>query len=135
MSQAQPPADGASSTTAASEAIAAAVIGGVVGASSPAVSPDGTQIAFVVTRTDLDKNTYRSQVWLTPADASRPPRPITSGEHNDSQPVWAPDGSALAFVSSRSPKKGEATLHLLPIDGPGEVRTVATMPDGIGSVS
>ena len=39
-------------------------IGALVAAGSPRVSPDGTLVAFVVTRIDADANCYRSQVWL-----------------------------------------------------------------------
>jgi dipeptidyl aminopeptidase/acylaminoacyl peptidase len=114
-------------------AIAERIIGNIVQASSPAVSPDGTRVAFVVTRVDMAKNTYFSQVWLSPTDGSSAPRAITGGEH-DGGPVWSPDGTTLLFTSRRSPKKSEATLHALPVDGPGETRLLATMPDGIGDV-
>ncbi|MEK7424713.1 MAG: S9 family peptidase [Actinomycetota bacterium] len=113
--------------------IAEQFIGSVVQAGSPAVSPDGTQIAFVVTRVDLESNTTKAQVWLATADGSDAPRAITGGER-DGQPAWSPDGNSLAFTSARSETKGEATLHVLPMGRSGEVRTVATMPDGISDV-
>ncbi len=112
--------------------LAERIIGGVVAAATPAVSPDGRWIAFVVARTDFTKNRARAQVWVAAADGSTPPRPLSSGDKNDSQPAWSPDGRSLAFTSTRSENKGEATLHVLPMDGPGEVRTVATMKDGVG---
>ena len=112
--------------------IAENVIGSLVQATAPAVSPDGASIAFVVSRVDLPANTYRSQIWLAAADGSSPARPVTAGER-DTQPTWSPDGSLLAFTSSRA-KKGESTLHLMPMTQPGEVRTIATMPDGLGDV-
>ncbi|MEO6122590.1 MAG: S9 family peptidase [Ilumatobacteraceae bacterium] len=115
--------------------IAEHIIGGVVAAASPAVSPDGTQIAFVVTKVDFVKNKSRAQLWLAMADNSKPPRPLTNGDKHESQPTWSPDGSSLAFVSARSEKKGEATLHILPMGGPGEVHTIATMKDGLSDVS
>ena len=114
-------------------AIAERIIGSIVQASSPAVSPDGTQVAFVVGRVDMEKNRYLSQIWLTPADGSSAPRAITGGEH-DGGPAWAPNGTTLLFTSRRSPKKSEATLHSLPVDGPGETRLLATMADGIDDV-
>ncbi len=112
--------------------LATRIIGNIVQASAPAVSPDGTQVAFVVTRVDVEGNTYRSQVWLAAADGSTAAAPITGGDH-DGQPTWSPDGSRLAFTSARSEKQGEATLHVLPVGTPGEVRTVATMADGVAT--
>jgi dipeptidyl aminopeptidase/acylaminoacyl peptidase len=113
--------------------IAERFIGSMVQASSPAVSPDGVHIAFVVGWVDLENNTSRSHVWLASADGTGAPHAVTGGER-DGQPVWSPDGTTLAFTSARSDKKGEATLHLLPIATVGEVRTVATMADGISNV-
>src|ERR1700712_4301193 len=102
-------------------AIAERIIGNIVQASAPAVSPDGRRVAFVVTRVDVAKNKYFSQVWLADADGSTLPRAITNGDH-DGAPTWSPDGRSLAFVAKRAEKKGETTLHVVPIDGPGEVR-------------
>jgi len=115
-------------------ALAERIIGNIVQASSPAVSPDGSQVAFVVTRVDMAKNKYFSQVWLAAADAGTPPRPVTAGEH-DANPTWSPDGTTLLFTSQRSAKKGESTLHALPIDTSGETRTLASMRDGLGNVT
>lgn len=110
--------------------IAARFIDGQVSVRSPAVSPDGTQAAFVVARVDLAENAGRSQIWVAPTDASAPARPLTAGEHRDGNPAWSPDGTQLAFTSARSEEKGRTTLHVLPITVPGELRTVATLKDG-----
>lgn len=115
-------------------ALAERIIGNIVQASSPAVSPDGSQVAFVVTRVDAEKNRYLSQVWLAATDGSSAPRAVTGGEH-DGSPVWSPDGTTLLFTSRRSPKKGHTTLHALPVSSPGETRLLATMKDGLGDAT
>ena len=102
-------------------------------ASAPAVSPDGSRIAFVVSRPDLEHNRTSSQIWLAATDGSSAPHPITVGER-DSQPVWSPDGASLAFTSARAAEKDLTTLHVMPISVPGEARTLATMPDGIAGL-
>ena len=115
--------------------LAEKIISRQIGASSPAVSPDGKHVAYVVTRVDQKANKYRSQVWVAAADGSTPPRPLTAGEKRDGNPSWSPDGTWLAFTSGRSEKKGETTLCIIPIGASGEIRTIATMPDGVGSIA
>ena len=114
--------------------LAEKIISHQIGAASPAVSPDGNLVAYVVTRIDFKANKYRSQVWIARTDGSTAPRPLTAGEKRDGNPSWSPDGTWLAFTSGRSEKKGETTLCIIPIGTNGEIRTVATMPDGVGSV-
>jgi dipeptidyl aminopeptidase/acylaminoacyl peptidase len=101
-------------------------LGLLVTAGSVAVSPDGRRVVVVVNRVDLTGNTYRSQLWLH--DESGPPRPLTRGEH-DAQPTWSPDGRLLAFTSRRGDKRSQSTIHVLPMSGPGETITIATMPE------
>ena len=115
-------------------ALAEAVIGGVVVAGSPDLSPDGRRVAFVVDRIDYPANRARTQIWVAATDGRTTPRPLTSGVTNDQHPHWSPDGRSLAFVSHPLDKKGETTLHVMPMDGPGEVRTIATMKDGLRSI-
>ncbi len=107
-------------------------IGGLITIGTPAISPDGRRVAFTVRRVDLPGNRYISQVWLYDT-AGGSPRPLTRGD-KDGGPVWSPDGSALAFTSARGEKEEDATLHILPMDGPGEVVTVATMREGVSDV-
>jgi dipeptidyl aminopeptidase/acylaminoacyl peptidase len=105
-------------------------IGRLVTVTDPKVSPDGRQVAFVVTRVDLEANRYRSAVWLAAADGSSPPYPLTAGENRDGQPAWSPDGRRLAFIRRR--EDGGSSLHVLPMDGPGETVTVCVRPEAIG---
>ena len=91
------------------------------------MSPDGRRVAFAVSTIDVDANTTRSRIWLDGA-------PITAGPR-DAGPTWSPDGRFLAFTSRRGERSGDSTLHVIAADGPGETRTVCSMPDGLDSVA
>lgn len=93
----------------------------------PQVSPDGSRVAFVRRRVDPEKNTYRSEIWIGPADGSCPPQRWTGGAWSDGEPRWSPDGKRIAFVSDRQDKK--AQIFLLPTDG-GEARALTTLAEG-----
>lgn len=104
-------------------------------------SPDGTQIAFVVTTLNRERNEYESRIWLAPAlDAPAPdtpvpnakapePRPVTAGPR-DTSPRWSPDGRYLAFLSNRS---GSNQVWLLPLAG-GEARQLTRIKGGVQSL-
>ena len=64
--------------------------------SSATISHDGTRVAFVVTRPDLAKDSYLSNVWLAETDGSRVVQ-LTRGDH-DGSPAWSPDDRTLAFT-------------------------------------
>ena len=68
--------------------------------SDPQIHPDGQRIAFVVTTIDLEKDRYRSAIWLWDGEA----RQLTHGS-NDSSPRWSPDGGTLAFVRKGKEEK------------------------------
>src|SRR5262245_42408931 len=108
--------------------IASRLLDGRTAATAPTVSPDGSRVAFVVTTIDLTKTTTGSRVWLAGPEGA--PLPVSAGPF-DSGPVWSPDGRRLAFASRRGEKEHETTLHVLPVEGPGESRTVVTMPEAV----
>lgn len=62
----------------------------------------GDQIAWVVTRIDVDADTYTSAIWVANADGSNV-RQLTSGTWRDTNPRWSPDGTSIAFTSNRPP--------------------------------
>src|SRR5687768_7801184 len=70
--------------------------------SDPRLSPDGSQIAYVVTTLDKEADKYLSAIWLAPRDGGEPTK-LTAGTARDTTPRWSPDGTRIAFVSNRPP--------------------------------
>ena len=93
----------------------------------PRLSPDGKQVAFVRTTTDLAAGRRNTDVWIVPADGSSPPRALTRHEKADDAPRFSPDGRTLAFVSTRS---GTAQIYLLDLGG-GEPRKLTDLAAGV----
>ena len=59
--------------------------------SAPAVSPDGTKVAFI-------SNSGGTQhVWVMPLDGSQAPVQLTSTSGDDDFPSWSPDGTHIAY--------------------------------------
>jgi dipeptidyl aminopeptidase/acylaminoacyl peptidase len=95
-------------------------------ASSPAMSPNGRQVAFVRTYIAESENRRVSEIWLAAADHSAPPTRLTSPAFSSSAPRFSPDGKLLAFSSRRRlPNAGredagdEGGAWFLRLDAPG----------------
>src|ERR671924_2189325 len=68
--------------------------------SDPQISPDGRQVAFVVTTLSEEKDQYLANIWVVDT-AGAEPRRFTTGPRRDTAPRWSSDGSRLAFISER----------------------------------
>lgn len=71
--------------------------------SSPAVSPNGEQIAF----------SWMGEIWSANLDGSKLRR-LTNHTASDSQPLFSPDGNRIAFVSQRT---GSSQIFVMPAKG------------------
>ena len=77
----------------------------------PAISPDGSTIAF----------SYMGDLYTVPAGGGTA-RLLTLHEGHDFMPVWSPDGKHIAFASERF---GGFDIYLIPKDG-GEAKRLTT---------
>lgn len=89
--------------------------------SDPQISPDGKWVAFTVAIPDRDANRNATNLWRIPA-AGGEAEQITQSGH-DSSPRWSPDGSKLAFLSSRD---GHSQIYTMPASG-GEGTALTTI--------
>ena len=96
--------------------------------SDPRISPDGKNIAFVVTQADMKTNFRNPDVWLVSADGGEP-RQLTRSPKRDDQPRWSADSRSLAFISDRD---GKAQVYVLSIDG-GEARKMTDVQTAVQS--
>jgi len=90
------------------------------------VSPDGNRIAYVVTVIDKEQNRGKRSIWVVPA-AGGTPQQLISSDKNDDTPRWSPDGSRIAFISSRD---GVPQIYVADASGAGP-RKVTGVPEGV----
>jgi dipeptidyl aminopeptidase/acylaminoacyl peptidase len=103
--------------------------------SAPRFSPDGKRIAYVLTRADLARSEYDSDLWLIDADGQHDLQ-LTHAKASDTHPRWSPDGTRVAFLSDRElrnaiwlidPRGGEPWKLT---SEPGPIREFEWSPDG-----
>lgn len=102
------------------------------------VSPDGSKVAFEVSRAVMEeeKSEWLSHIYVAHADGSDSFQ-LTRGDKSTSSPHWSPDGKWILFSSSRGGEK--SNLFRIRVDGgeaeqltevKGSIRDFAWAPDG-----
>ncbi|PRY44698.1 serine hydrolase [Umezawaea tangerina] len=91
--------------------------------SQPALSPDGSRIAYALRTPDVEGDRYTDELWLVGTDGDAPRR-LTSGPA-DAAPAWSPDGTRLAFL-----RDGQVAVVGVP---GGEPEQVTDLPLGAGA--
>ncbi len=92
------------------------------------LSPDGRSVAYALTEIVLDRDAYRSRIWVVPTHGEEPV-PLTQGPGRDTAPRWSPDGQSLVFLSDRDGRPPQ--LYRMPADG-GEPRKLTSLGHGAG---
>jgi dipeptidyl aminopeptidase/acylaminoacyl peptidase len=104
------------------------------------ISPDGKQAAYVLTTVDRQKNRRDSSIWMVAVDGKSAPRRLTAEGVNSTSPRWSPDGSKLAFLSTRAAGSGadqaaeapRPQICILRMEG-GEAQALTHMKSGAGA--
>lgn len=111
----------------------------IVEVTSPQISPDGREIAIIVSRTDYDNNDYRSDLVLVRVvDGAL--RTIVHDRSGLSSPQWSPSGDRIAFIASnRTSDNPTDQIFVMPSRGgkpqqitktPNDIQVFAWRPDG-----
>ena len=98
------------------------------------ISPDGSQVAFVVTR-EYAEGDYAlpvASIWLVPTDGSAQARRFTFGAHTDTRPRWSPDGRTVAFLSDRA-KDDVLQVYTIQAGG-GEAQRLTDAKGGVSDL-
>ena len=99
-------------------------------AADPRISPDGRHVVYVRRFFDVMTDRARSNLWIVATDGSEH-RPLTTGNENDSQPRWSPDGERLAYASSSD---GTSQLYVRWMDT-GQTAKITNLTESPGSLA
>ena len=80
---------------------------------NPVLSPDATKAVYVVTEIDKENNDYYARLYHLDL-ATEMSTQWTFGKERVSEPQWSPDGTQVAFLSTRDEKN---QLYILQASG------------------
>lgn len=91
------------------------------------LSPDGRRVVYGVSHADPEKEEEYVALWLLDVESGEK-RQLTAGVKTDTSPDWSPDGTQIAFLSTR---EGSPQVYVIPVDG-GEAKKLTDMKQAIG---
>jgi dipeptidyl aminopeptidase/acylaminoacyl peptidase len=104
----------------------------IVSLGDPQISPDGKDIAVIVSTPDWTTDKARKQIDLV-AVANGARRTLVSHRDSLSSPRWSPDGTRLAFLAKDTSSK-QTQIFVLPMNG-GGARRVTDNKQGVDDYS
>jgi Tol biopolymer transport system component/DNA-binding winged helix-turn-helix (wHTH) protein len=90
---------------------------------SPALSPDGRQVAFSWDGQNRDNQ----DIYVKLLDTANPVR-LTTDPAADDMPVWSPDGRRIAFLRTEQSKGQRTTIRILPALGGSDRELLQVAP-------
>ncbi len=90
-------------------------------------SPKGDKVVYGVFETCVEEEKDFVNLWLLDLKSGET-RQLTQGHFRNYSPVWSPDGSMIAFISTRGDKP---QVYQLPVDG-GEALRITDLKQGVG---
>ncbi len=92
----------------------------IVNISDPQISPDGKQVAVIVSRYDWDKDSVKQEIELVDAVNSSI-RDLTYQRSSISNLRWSPDGNKLGFLAKDNKTK-KPQIYIMPMNGGDPVK-------------
>lgn len=96
--------------------------------SDPQIAPDGSRVVYTVATPDRPANRVVRNLWLAPITGGAPRQLTFSGRDGGAR--WSPDGTRLAFLSSRD---GAQQIYLLALTG-GEPTKLTSLDGGADQI-
>ncbi len=89
-------------------------------------SPDGTRVAYVVTRANFARSLYEGEIHVINTDGANDIQ-LTGSGGSSTHPRWSPDGRRIAFLSDRT---GRMSIYVIDLRG-GESSMLTDEPTPI----
>jgi dipeptidyl aminopeptidase/acylaminoacyl peptidase len=98
----------------------------------PQLSPDGSQVLFVMDGADWKANRRIGHIYRIKVDGTDQVQ-LTFGERGENSPRWSPDGSQVAFVARRD-GDDDSQIYVLHSAG-GEARRLTTQAGAVSALA
>lgn len=95
---------------------------------APVVSPDGKWVVYAINEPAYEGDKAVNDLWLVSTDGGAPRR-LTNTKGGESDAVWSPDSTSIAFVAKREGDEA-GQVYVLDIVHGGEARRVTSVSTG-----